>query len=163
MGWEMHSTQMTIHVTMLVDLPLEFSRWLLSVAIMWCPCYARARTIGGFCLLQGKTNTRLSEARERGLPCIFFFILSYLFFSERIKQLQSWFISKIGYPFPLIFFPDLRNQFSDRRIHVQVGLPLVADKNLAPDAAAEVLQRDFIKSLQTLSNNGVDKMIIFKE
>lgn len=83
--------------------------------------------------------------------------------SDRIKQLQAWFLSKIGYPFPLIFFPDLRNQFSDRRIHVQVGLPLVADTTLAPDVAAEVLQRDFIKSLQTLNNTGVDKLIIFKE
>lgn len=87
--------------------------------------------------------------------------------SERVKAVQNWFLSKIGYPFPLIFFPDFRNEYADRRIDVQIGAPLYsrADKyvKLAPDVAAEELQKDFIKSLQQLNNNGVDKLIIFKE
>lgn len=87
--------------------------------------------------------------------------------NERIKAIQTWFLNKIGYPFPLIFFPDLRNQFSDRRIQVQMGLPINARgeryKHLAPEAAAEEIQRDFIKSIQSLNNTGVDKLIHFKE
>jgi hypothetical protein len=87
--------------------------------------------------------------------------------NERIKSIQSWCLSKLGYPFPLIFFPDLRNQLSDRRIDVQIGTPIYSRaekyKHLAPETIAEELQKDFIKSLQQLNNNGVDKLIIFKE
>jgi hypothetical protein len=122
------------------------------------------------CYQAGRPPTRIFKvAVERGYHVVpvlcmgendrrFIFVTS-----ERIRHVQQWFLQRTGYPFPLIFFPDLRNQFSDRRLQVQIGMPLVANEKLAPDAAAEEMCREFIKALQAMNNTGVDKLVIFKE
>jgi hypothetical protein len=122
------------------------------------------------CYQAGRPPTRIFKvAVERGYHVVpvlcmgendrrFVFVTS-----ERIKQIQQWFLQRIGYPFPLIFFPDLRNQFSDRRLQVQIGVPLIANAKLSVEMAAEEMCKEFIKALQAMNNTGVDKMIIFKE
>jgi hypothetical protein len=74
--------------------------------------------------------------------------------NERIRSIQSWFLRKINYPFPLIFFPDRRGT----RIEITVGSP-IQSRGKTP----EQLQQAFFKDLQALNNNGADKELILKD
>jgi hypothetical protein len=75
-----------------------------------------------------------------------------------IRGIQRWMLKKLGYPFPLIYFPDL-NAPGSRRIEITMGEPLTPPK----DGNAGTLQTNFFQSLQQLNNNGVDKELILKD
>lgn len=82
----------------------------------------------------------------------------YIFLTtEIIRRTQRWMLKHIGYPFPLMFFPDLKQQ--DRLIDVTIGIPVRASKEMT----AETLQTNFFRALQQLNNNGVDKELILKD
>lgn len=80
----------------------------------------------------------------------------YIFItSDWIRRVQRWMLQRIGYPLPLIFFPDVKQQQS-RVIDVVMGEPIRAD-------TPEALQRAFFQSLERLNNNGADKELILKD
>lgn len=74
--------------------------------------------------------------------------------NERIRSIQTYFLRKLSYPFPLIFFPDRRGQ----RIEITIGSPIPSHGK-----TPEQLQQAFFVDMQALNNNGADKQLLYKE